>query len=87
MKEIGIDLSDRVPRRLTGEVAERADIIVTMGCGDECPYIPGKRYIAWDLPDPKGQPIELVRDIREDIAERVKDLIGELDSGGPAAGF
>ncbi len=56
MNELGIDLSDRTPQLLTRELAEQADIIVTMGCGDQCPYIPGKRYIDWDLPDPAGQP-------------------------------
>ena len=61
MGELGIDLSERVPQRLTRELAERADVIVTMGCGDSCPYIPDKRYIDWNLPDPKGRPIEEVR--------------------------
>ncbi len=56
MRELDIDLADRVPRRLTTEMAERADVVVTMGCGDECPYVPGKRYIDWDLPDPAGPP-------------------------------
>ena len=74
MEELGIDLSDRVPKKLTTEMAEWADVVVTMGCGDECPYIPGKRYVDWDLPDPKGRPIEEVRAIRDDIAERVKEL-------------
>ena len=58
MSELGIDLSDRVPRKLTRELAEQADVVVTMGCGDACPYIPGKRYVDWDLPDPKGRPIK-----------------------------
>jgi arsenate reductase len=56
MKEIGIDLSERTPQRLTDELAARADVLVTMGCGDTCPYFPGKRYVDWDLPDPKGRP-------------------------------
>ena len=80
MQELDIDLSDRVPRKLDRELAEQADIIVTMGCGDECPYIPGKRYIDWDLPDPKGRPIDEVRTTRDDIAERVEALIAELDA-------
>ena len=80
MQELGIDLSDRKPRLLTRELAEQADIVVTMGCGDECPFIPGKRYVDWELPDPKGQPIEAVRAIRNDIEARVERLVEELDS-------
>ena len=79
MHELGIDLSDRHPQLLTRELAEQADVVVTMGCGDECPYIPGKRYIDWDLQDPKGQPIERAREIRDDIAARVDELISELE--------
>jgi arsenate reductase (thioredoxin) len=79
MRELGIDLADRVPRRLTRELAEQADVVVTMGCGDECPYIPGKRYIDWDLPDPKGRPLDEVRATRDDIAGRVAGLVAELD--------
>jgi arsenate reductase len=75
MAELGIDLSTRRPRKLTREDAEWADLVVTMGCGDECPYIPGKRYIDWDLPDPKGQPIETVRETRDEIARRVEALL------------
>jgi len=79
MRELGIDLSDRVPHLLDREAAERADVVVTMGCGDECPYIPGKRYLDWDLPDPKGRPVDEVRAVRDDIAGRVEDLVRELD--------
>ena len=79
MREVGIELADRTPQLLDREAAERADVVVTMGCGDECPYIPGKRYIDWDLPDPKGLEIEEVRAIRDDIAERVTKLAAELD--------
>jgi arsenate reductase (thioredoxin) len=79
MSEIGIDLSERVPQRLTSALAEDADIVVTMGCGDRCPYIPGKRYLDWDLPDPRDQPIERVRATRELIAQRVAGLLAELD--------
>ena len=79
MREIGIDLGERVPRRLTREMAERADVLVTMGCGDECPYVPGARYIDWDLSDPQGQPIEEVRQTRDVIAERVGVLVSELE--------
>lgn len=74
MREIGIDLSDRRPQLLTRELAEQADVVVTMGCGDECPLIPGKRYIDWELEDPAGQPLERVRAIRDDIRRRVRDL-------------
>ena len=81
MSELGIDLSGRTPRRLTRELAEEADVVVTMGCGDECPYIPGKRYLDWDLPDPKGRPLDEVRATRDDIAERVKALAEEVDRG------
>ncbi len=87
MRELDIDLAGRRPRPLTDELAERADVIVTMGCGDACPYIPGKRYIDWDLPDPKGQPLETVREIREEIRSRVEQLLAELDrDSGEAAG-
>jgi arsenate reductase (thioredoxin) len=80
MRELGIGLADRTPKLLTRELAERADVVVTMGCGDECPYIPGKRYLDWDLPDPKGRPIEEVRATRDEIADRVKRLLAELDA-------
>jgi arsenate reductase (thioredoxin) len=83
MRELGVDLSDRTPERLTNDMAEWADTIVTMGCGDECPYIPGKRYLDWDLPDPKGQPLEAVRRTRDEIARRVEELARELDAGAP----
>ncbi len=79
MRELDIDLSDRVPQLLTRELAEQADIVVTMGCGDQCPYIPGKRYIDWELPDPSGQPVARVRTIRDDIAERIQALLRELN--------
>ena len=78
MREVGIDLSDRSPVRLTTELAEEADVVVTMGCGDACPYIPGKRYLDWDLPDPKGRPIAEVRALRDDIAARVEALAEDL---------
>ena len=82
MEELEIDLSDRVPKKLTTEMAEWADVVVTMGCGDECPYIPGKRYVDWDLTDPKGLPIEEVRAIRDEIAARVTHLAAELSPSG-----
>lgn len=80
MRELGIDLSERVPRLLTRELAEQADVVVTMGCGDSCPYIPGKRYIDWELPDPSGRPTAEVRAIRDEIARRVEALCEELES-------
>ena len=78
MRELGIDLADRTPRRLTTELAEQADIVVTMGCGDQCPWIPGKRYFDWDLPDPHGQSLETVRAIRDEIAQRTRELAAWL---------
>ena len=79
MGEVGIDVSARVPQKLTAALAEDADVVVTMGCGDECPYIPGRRYVDWDLPDPQGRPLEEVRATRDEIARRVDALLGELD--------
>jgi arsenate reductase len=81
MAELGIDLGARVPHELGQADAEWADVVVTMGCGDECPYIPGKRYLDWDLPDPQGQPLEQVRRTREEIERRVAALVAELDAG------
>jgi arsenate reductase len=81
MAELGVDLATRVPAALTDADAEWADVVVTMGCGDECPYIPGKRYLDWELPDPKGRPLEEVRATREEIERRVVELVDELDSG------
>ena len=78
MSEIGVDVSAETPRKLTREMAERADVVVTMGCGDQCPYIPGKRYVDWDLPDPKGLPPARVRAIRDEIAGRVRALFDSL---------
>jgi protein-tyrosine-phosphatase len=80
MRELGIDLSDRKPQLLTTELAEQADIVITMGCGEQCPYIPGKRYLDWDLPDPKGRPIDQVRATRDDITQRVDQLLADLDA-------
>jgi arsenate reductase (thioredoxin) len=80
MRELGIELVDRMPKRLERGQAEWADIVVTMGCGDECPYLPGKRYLDWELEDPKGKPPDRVRATRDEIARRVEALIEELDS-------
>jgi arsenate reductase len=79
MRELGVDVADRTPSRLTREAAERADVVVTMGCGDECPYIPGRRYIDWELRDPTGLPLAEVRAIRDDIAGRIDSLMADLD--------
>ncbi len=79
MRELDIDLAGRVPRRLEREDAEWADVVVTMGCGDACPYIPGKRYIDWQLSDPAGRPLEEVHRTRDEIGERVQQLVAELD--------
>ena len=79
MREDGIDVSQRVPRLLTDDLARWADVVVTMGCGDACPVIPGKRYIDWDLRDPKDLPLDDVRAIRDDIKARVEELVKDLD--------
>ena len=79
MREKGIDVSDRAPRLLTDDLARWADVVVTMGCGDACPVIPGKRYIDWDLRDPKDLPLDDVRAIRDDIETRVEELVKDLD--------
>ena len=75
MAELDIDLYDRKPHRLTTELAEWADVVVTMGCGDQCPVIPGKRYIDWELGDPQGKPVNEVRQIRDEIQRRVAALL------------
>ena len=80
MRELGVELAGRRPRVLDRAAAERADVVVTMGCGDECPYVPGKRYLDWDLPDPKGISIEEVRTVREEIVRLVEALVRELDA-------
>ena len=80
MRELGFDLSERRPQRLSRNLAEQADVVVTMGCGDSCPFIPGKRYIDWELPDPKGRPVDEVRATRDDVARRVEDLVAQLDA-------
>ena len=86
MEQLGIDLSDRTPRLLTRDLAEQADLIVTMGCGDQCPYIPGKRYLEWDLTDPKDQPIENIKEIRDQIDHHIQRLIAELDRATDSSG-
>jgi arsenate reductase (thioredoxin) len=78
LAELGIDASDHVPRKLDDEAIEWADVVVAT-CDDACPVVPGKRYVAWQLPDPKNEPIERVREIRDEIAARVRELAAELD--------
>ena len=80
MRELDMDLENREPKPLTRKLAEQADVIVTMGCGDECPYIPDKRYVDWDLPDPKGRPLAEVRATCDEIQHRIAGLVAELDS-------
>ena len=79
MKEAGIDIADELPKPWTDEALRAADVVVTMGCGDACPVIPGKRYEDWELADPAGRPIEGVREVRDDIEGRVRGLIASLD--------
>lgn len=81
MAELGIDISNELPKRLTDEVGKSADVIVTMGCGDGCPVYPGKRYVDWELPDPAGKPLDRVRPIRDEIKTRVESLLIELLPG------
>ena len=81
MAEIGIDITAATPKVLTGEAVESSDVVITMGCGDTCPYFPGVSYRDWKLDDPAGQPVEVVRRIRDDIAERERALIDELAPG------
>jgi arsenate reductase len=78
LAELGIDVQEEFPKPLTDEVVRAADAVVTMGCGDACPIYPGKRYLDWELDDPAGQPLEVVRRIRDDIDGRVQKLLAEL---------
>ena len=82
LAEMGIDVAEEFPKPLTDEVVRAADAVVTMGCGDACPIYPGKRYLDWELDDPDGQPLDVVRRIREDIDSRVQQLLSELGSKG-----
>ena len=81
MREVGIDLGTERPKLLTDGAVREADVVVTMGCGDACPFYPGKRYLDWELPDPAGWPVEEVRQIRDRIDELVGGLLGELTEG------
>ncbi len=78
MAEVGIDITGEFPKPWTDEIVRAADVVVTMGCGDACPFFPGKRYDNWDLADPAGQDVEAVRPIRDDIEERVRRLLADL---------
>jgi protein-tyrosine-phosphatase len=78
MNEVGIDLSREVPKALTDEAVAASDVVVTMGCGDACPYFPGKRYLDWELPDPAGKNLDEIRPIRDEIDARVRALLSEL---------
>jgi arsenate reductase len=79
MAEVGIDISGEYPKPWTDEIVQGADVVITMGCGDACPIFPGRRYEEWVLPDPAGQSVEAVRPIRDDIEERVRRLLADLD--------
>jgi arsenate reductase len=83
MSEMGLDLSRNYPKPLTDDVVRASDVVITMGCGDSCPIYPGKRYEDWDLPDPADQPLETVRDIRDQIHDRVKTLVASLPAISP----
>jgi protein-tyrosine-phosphatase len=80
MREVGIDLlaAGATPKRLTDAAVEASDVVITMGCGDECPFYPGKRYLDWQLDDPAGQGVDAVRAIRDEIDQRVRQLVDEL---------
>ncbi|MFM1951451.1 MAG: hypothetical protein RJA33_245 [Actinomycetota bacterium] len=78
MREVGIDIADQQPKILTPESVQQSDVVITMGCGDACPYYPGKRYEDWKLEDPAGQGIEPVRVIRDEIKARIETLLGEI---------
>jgi arsenate reductase (thioredoxin) len=78
MAEVGIDITAEFPKPWTDEIVRAADVVVTMGCGDACPYFPGKRYEDWELEDPAGQPVEAVRPVRDEIGRRVRELLARL---------
>ena len=80
MHEVGIDITAEQPKKLTSESVERADVVITMGCGDACPIYTGKRYLDWQLTDPAGQPIEVVRQVRDEIKAHIEALLAELVS-------
>ena len=79
MQEVGIDITDEFPKPWTDDIVQASDVVVTMGCGDTCPFFPGKRYEDWELPDPAGQDVDAVRPIRDEIERRVRALLASLD--------
>jgi arsenate reductase (thioredoxin) len=85
MAEVGIDISDQRPKVLTTDAVEASDVVITMGCGDACPIFPGKRYLDWQLDDPAGKGVDSVRPIRDEIEQRIRALIAELNVPAPPA--
>jgi protein-tyrosine-phosphatase len=81
MREVGIDIAAQIPRRWSEELIALVDVVVTMGCGDTCPYVPGTRYVDWEIEDPAGKDLDLVRPIRDELERRVKALLAELVAG------
>ncbi len=84
MSEVGVDISREVPKVLTTEAVQACDVVITMGCGDACPFFPGKRYLDWELPDPAGQGVGAVRAVRDEIEQRIRGLLAELDISVPS---
>ncbi|GAA4676602.1 arsenate reductase ArsC [Gordonia humi] len=78
MAEVGIDIADQTPKILLPDTVESSDVVITMGCGDACPYFPGVRYLNWKLPDPAGKDVDSVRPIRDEIETRIRDLLTDL---------
>jgi arsenate reductase len=78
MRQVGVDIGREVPKILTTEAVQASDVVITMGCGDACPFFPGKRYLDWELPDPAGKSVDEIRPIRDEIEQRVRALLGEL---------
>nr|WP_232423364.1 arsenate reductase ArsC [Mycobacterium sp. 155] len=78
MAEVGIDIADQKPKILTPDAVEASDVVITMGCGDACPFFPGVRYLNWELPDPAGRGVDAVRPIRDEIEQRIRGLLAEL---------
>ncbi|MET1061859.1 MAG: arsenate reductase ArsC [Aeromicrobium sp.] len=85
MAEIGIDIAAQQPKKLSTDAVQASDVVITMGCGDECPYFPGRRYEDWELTDPAGQGIETVREVRDEIRTRVEGLIASLRTTAPGS--
>ncbi len=83
MREVGVDLSAETPKVLTADAVQASDYVITMGCGDECPFFPGRTYLDWELADPAGQGVEAVRPIRDEVRRRVEDLLAQLGVAAP----